>query len=159
MVKGWNEADRATVKRMADKGYSSRQISEHLGNKSRAAVIALCRRQGWRLYGTAQRDGVDPPLKPVLNAQPKRKQAAKKPAAHPKVYIPKERPYTPGTGASLLQLGAHDCKFPITPFGDRDHRFCGAPQAEDSVYCQRHHKLCRVPYVVANARQRARVPA
>jgi GcrA cell cycle regulator len=102
----------ASMVEMFSEGHSHRAIASRL-SVSRAAVGARLRSVG--AVSTAPRIRAERACEPVD--------------------LPESR------GLSIIDLGAHDCRFP-TGEDDGTHLFCGALVKEKSSYCPGHHAIC-----------------
>lgn len=61
-------------------------------------------------------------------------------------------------GVSLFDLRSGMCRYPITGFSAREHRYCGEPQratGKVTSYCAAHHALCFRPSTKSESRMRA----
>jgi hypothetical protein len=154
--KGWSKEDRAAiVKAFFDDGESAGKIAARYG-VSRNAIIGVAHRHGAKNHAPK----APAPAKPSGKAPPPRRggmdfaRAARLEAATTraalisgKAKVIGRRPSVLIDGARfvpLVSLGAHDCRFPITPHGIAPdaHRFCGLPA--EGTYCPHHARLCRL---------------
>jgi GcrA cell cycle regulator len=60
---------------------------------------------------------------------------------------------------TLLELGPHDCRWPIGEPRHPDFRFCGARQAADRPYCELHWSMAFQPPKPRHQRPGAVQPA
>ena len=147
----WTPERVERLRELRKRGFSFRQIAEHLGGVSRNAVI-----------GKAQRLGLEAPPKikraPTSPPQPKRSAALRKKSvsatqvpqaicengpplinAEPVVSLdPSDIPAA--QRVTLMELREHHCRFPFREPSEDDFFFCGARKAVGS-YCEMHARV------------------
>lgn len=141
----WTDERVATLKKLWLDGLSASQIAKQLGGTTRNAVIGKVHRLGLAERGL--------PSAPRLGARPARKPrpvqvARPRPAvaAAPRARVSSIRCETvslPGTVASVADLGAGCCKWPIGDVDKDDFAFCG--RAAAGIYCVEHARVAYQP--------------
>ena len=136
----WTFRALATLARMAREGSNSTQIAAELGNGlTRNAVLGKIHRL--RGKGTSlPTSAATPALKPKAKPKPKPKLFA--PVAltpRPATLTPYDAidPLTPGL-LRMLDLQAHNCRWPLNSAMQGEYYFCGAQVAPDRPYCPAH---------------------
>ena len=133
----WTDERVELLKKMWSEGQSASQIAKELGGVTRNAVIGKVHRLGITVRETPVRQ------RATTVRSPSRIQArrpARETTAAPHVVLRHERveeDLLPTS--SILELGAHSCRWPIgNPEGD-DFGFCGRPKLNArGAYCEQH---------------------
>lgn len=151
---GWTEDRVARLRKLWTEGQSASQIAKDLGGGvTRNAVISKVHRLG--LSGPAApsrpaRATFRParPARPTQPPSPPRPLAFDATPAVPRL-APLEMPPEPvlTEGPTLMQLGAHACKWPIGSHLPVQ-RFCGRRRHGEKPYCEEH---VRVGYSAASS--------
>lgn len=132
----WTEERVDLLKKLWTDGQSASEIAAALrAGLSRSAVIGKAHRLG--LARRAQPTRTNPPRRKGANAANAPAKRAFGPALAPvrrEPYIPLPEPLTP-TVAGVLDLQAHQCKWPMTGTGE-GFSFCG--REAEGVYCEAH---------------------
>lgn len=146
MREEWSADDLAKLAELAPLKVRAKDIAVAIG-KTKNAVIGKARRMGIALTfkkpprtterRRAQQAACMRRIRASTSAKPYTPKAAPMPLPKPQPV----RPVAPFT-ITILELEPGMCKFPE---GDRDFKFCGAPQFEHSPYCGVHHQLCFNP--------------
>jgi len=128
---------------MLTKNFTSKQIAEAV-SRTRNSVMGII----WR---TPRLKEIGLPNLPVkgMNGKKAETEVKPKPVLKYKPVIIKEEPEM--EGITLVRLKEFHCKFPMWAHheqpGDKG-LFCGEAKLPNSVYCDKHHKLCvNVPFV------------
>lgn len=154
----WTEDRVEMLKKLWSEGHSASQIAKELGGVTRNAVIGKVHRLGLSGRATPSR----PVKRPPRLARPK-------PRVLPDgtVKAPASRPVTPGAAklersekelieklpplelpggetASVLNLSASMCKWPIGDPADPNFAFCGR-KSDCGPYCAEHAKIAFQP--------------
>jgi len=164
----WTEDRVATLTQMWLAGFSASQIAGRIGGVSRNAVIGKVTRLGIADRGRPAEPRAPAPAKRVADraCRPSPQGAAKRledarlrvasisealvgPAV---VVVEKSRRHgvtmaaeaLKGT-ATLFDLGAHMCKWPIGEPTAEGFSFCGRPAGEKAVYCSEHARVAYKP--------------
>jgi GcrA cell cycle regulator len=140
------------VGKLAEKGLSAKQISEHFKNASRNAIIGFCHRQRIA-FGMAKKKKGAEPVRSEKRRPPKSK-AERKPAPVKKEEVEPEivrevveaPPIVPEEHGpvSILQLSSHTCRWPNSESYIGLHpdkmMFCGS-WTDGSSFCVTHSRL------------------
>jgi len=168
-ISGWSAAEDAFVRKLAAEGLSAGEISKEMrGAKTRCAVIGYCRRAGIKFArspnGSATRSTgwLERRAQARREAQVEREErahaaaqaranamllerealqrlAADDAAARSAAAREKLRGDTSREGRPITDLGAKDCRYAVTGFYARPHRFCAEPvMGEGRAYCREH---------------------
>jgi GcrA cell cycle regulator len=144
---GWTNERIETARRMyLDEGCSASQIARAIGGVTRNAVIGLLHRRGFRRTNDGLKASLSSAsinLRPVRMFRAKPKVAlALKPVAPPPPSAPT------GPGKSLLDLGHHECRWPLGDHaepGTIETLFCSSPvewkNGEARLFCPYHCTL------------------
>lgn len=129
----WTEKKIQTLMKMWNDGCTAKQIGKEL-ECSRNAVVGKILRL--RQEGIPMRN-IETTVHHVV---------AKKSFKPTPPSMPEPSPPAPQQGLkTLLDLRAHDCRWPLGAMMDRPHFFCGAPSVDGSPYCQVHTNIARPP--------------
>lgn len=145
----WTDERVVTLKTLWADGLSAREIAGQLGGLTRNAVIGKVYRLG--LSGSGGGASQPRRVRTARVARPPRPRSARpKPQpptpAAPRVVAPvAEVPEGPGLVASVLQLRAHVCRWPIGDPKSADFSFCGHPAQNGGPYCPGHHQRAHQP--------------
>jgi GcrA cell cycle regulator len=137
----WTPDTEQRLRDLAATDISARQIADEMGATSRNAIIGKAHRLGVKIRGSARRSAALP--KPVAcpverRAAPKRPQEARK-----MMVVPSPVPPPVCDPVRLVDIRAHQCRWPLGDPKEEAFRFCGAP-AERS-FCPHHHALAYRP--------------
>lgn len=161
----WTDERVETLKKLWAEGHSASQIAKELGGVTRNAVIGKVHRLGLSGRSTPSRPVKRPPrlarpkprvlpdgtVKPSPSeATPTAARAAREERALIEKLPPVDLP--DGQKATVLNLSASMCKWPIGDPADPSFAFCGR-KAECGPYCSEHAKIAFQP-----ARKRERKP-
>lgn len=141
---GWTDARVETLKTLWREGLSAAQIAGRLGGVTRNAVIGKIHRLGLSGRAVTPRLGGQRPAWAKPRRRARRPPSGPKLAAAPAVDIP-ERVEGPGLATSILQLGAHVCRWPIGDPKAADFSFCGRRADEGGPYCPAHRRIAHRP--------------
>ena len=136
----WSDDRVTTLSKLWLDGLSASQIAKQLGGVTRNAVIGKVHRLGLSGRGAPSAPTRAPRLAAPRHRRPVRAAvltARPSPAAptSPPMPTPKE----PGLVDTLVQLGAHACKWPIGDPKSPGFSFCG--RRTDGRYCEAHERL------------------
>ena len=136
----WSDDRVTTLSKLWLDGLSASQIAKQLGGVTRNAVIGKVHRLGLSGRGAPSA----PTRAPRLAApRPRRPVRAAVPTARPSPPAPTSQlmptPEEPGLVDTLVQLGAHACKWPIGDPKSPGFSFCG--RRTDGRYCEAHERL------------------
>jgi GcrA cell cycle regulator len=165
----WTPEQVATLTKMVAEGRSYGEIGKALGC-SRCACIGKANRLG---IDRPNRVKASPPMRapkvrpmprnPVGNLPRATKVAASMRAILGTGHSPTIKPPTPyveriepAGKVTLMELGAHHCKWPIGDPASDTFRFCGEPREGERSYCSRH---CEVAYVKPRPRPPSTAPS
>lgn len=149
MNQPWTPDRIALLKALWGIGHSAQYVADQLGDTTRNAVIGKAHRLKLTVH-------VNPPPRHVIRAAMRTNRKTNPPARYfrsapqPKAKpMPMEPAVKPEARMlSLLDLQAHECKWPI---GDPRHDgfgFCGAKSDNDRPYCRYHGMVAYRPVEV-----------
>lgn len=140
----WNEARVERLKTLWADGWSCSQIAADMGNLTRNAVIGKVH----RLKLPERRPRTRSSIAPAKRKAKRRAKAISRvkvtqmfaPAIMPDPVPVPDDPRAAGDVArlSLLELGAHTCRWPVGDPKLPGFGFCGAPSGIDGPYCPEH---------------------
>ena len=160
----WTEEETELLLKLHAEGQSSRQVGKQLG-RSHSSVIG-------RLHRLADQRGDDgkrryPQLTQIRRTAPARIKPSGRMASlvfgpvsperpAPRLDLVTDAPAPPAsspTTVKLLELGPHQCRWPLGDPRKPGFGFCGEKSAEGRSYCEHHLAQARSPLPIA-----ARVP-
>jgi hypothetical protein len=146
MLSAWADTDDdATLRRMADEGFTASQIAAAVG-RSRSAVCGRAHRLKIQLglsnAGARHGDRPAKVTKPKRPAPPSRRHAS---TPQPVPIVPARAPALVAGPVDLERLAPRACRYIAGDPRLGGAMFCGALQAPGSAYCPPHRRLCYVP--------------
>jgi GcrA cell cycle regulator len=138
----WTDERVELLRKCVADGLSAGQAGRKL-SCTRCAAIGKARRLGLTFgLGTASTPARLPPKPPKPVKLAAMSWGAGKSSPFPVPATPYvERLGEAGT-VTMLDLGAHHCRFPVGDPQAESFRFCGGAKLETSSYCARHHAIC-----------------
>lgn len=150
LVSFWTDEKKAECKELLAKGLSGLQIAIELGAPSRNAVISLIHRSGWTGPNSRGSSNQPPTNKRKVPRKTQFNFKSPQTQANTQVETPPIDPTAPtqydvsfaDTGPKILmELQAHDCRYPIGDPRKPDFCFCAATQFVGSPYCAQHTRI------------------
>jgi GcrA cell cycle regulator len=141
---GWTDARVETLKTLWREGLSAAQIAGQLGGVTRNAVLGKIHRLGLSERAVTPRRGGQRPASVRQRSILRRPPSRSKPAAAAAVDVP-EPVEGPGLATSVLELGAHVCRWPIGDPKAVDFSYCGRRTDEGGPYCPAHRRIGHRP--------------
>jgi GcrA cell cycle regulator len=147
----WSEDRTTTLSRLWQDGLSAAAIAKQLGGVTRNAVIGKVHRLGLsgreasrpkRGAYRSTRDPRPPRLPTPRPVRATRRPAAASPPTFPVVPVT-AAPEGPGLVASMMELNAHTCRWPIGDPKAADFSFCG--RSTKGAYCTGHAGMAFQP--------------
>lgn len=132
------------------KGKSCGEIAEILGAFSRSAVIGKLNRLGFSVPVPKDKPKIANARRSVASRFHHARKRIQKPSGSiPKgpAKVPDHRPLrtetiaTPDKLKPLLDLGPHDCRWPVGDPREKGFGFCGAHRVEGLAYCPDHVRI------------------
>lgn len=143
----WTDERCDELRKLWGEGLSCSKIAAEMGCASRNAVIGKVTRLGlpqrYRSPGERAKAGGAAPRsrKPPRSASRNfddRRYATPEPDDRPMMANIDDQAIPQEQRKTLLQLGAHDCRWPVGDVGTPDFFFCGAEALDDRPYCAGH---------------------
>ena len=157
----WPEADVARLRELASLGLSASQIEAQMTGYSRSAVIGKIYRMGLPWGSARPREAKRPPQASSARPTPKRPPAANlgasgamRQAAADADVVPLYREVTAPEGQrkGVLEIGPHDCRWPIGDPQEAGFHFCAQRQVDGLSFCEFHARRAYQPPQVRTVR-------
>ena len=140
----WTDARVESLKTLWREGLSAAEIARALCGVTRNGVLGKIHRLGLSERAATPRRGGQRPAPARPRPVPRKPPRGPKPPAVAVDAVP-ERVEGPGRAASVLQLGAHMCHWPIGDPKAVDFSFCGRPADAGGPYCSAHRRIAHRP--------------
>ena len=136
----WSDTRVTALQSLWLDGLSASQIAKQLGGLTRNAVIGKVHRLGLSGRRRPSEPGrLERQPRPRTPAPPRPLSAKGRPKPPPLPSRSEPPPEGPGLVSSMVQLGAHACKWPIGDPKSEAFTFCG--RASEGRYCLAHERL------------------
>jgi GcrA cell cycle regulator len=142
----WSAERDEALKQLWAQGYSASLIADKLANGHKLTRCAVIGR-AHRLKLPARRDKQPHKRKPYRAnggvPKPPRPRPQPTPPPQPPRPTPSMKPKM--RKLPLLELGPHQCRWPLGELMDVAHLFCGADKEGNRSYCPAHHRMAHPP--------------